>query len=76
MPEMALQMMQIGLESGSLDQILEEIGHHYSKEVRYTSRHLTAILEPILTFVLGGFILVLALAIFLPMWNLIKVFKG
>lgn len=75
-PEMALQMIQIGLESGSLDQILSEIGQHYSKEVRYTTRHLTAILEPLLTLIMGGFILVLALAIFLPMWNLIKVFKG
>lgn len=75
-PELALQMIQIGLESGSLDQILAEIGQFYSKEVRYTTRHLTAILEPLLTLILGGFILVLALAIFLPMWNLINVFKG
>jgi MSHA biogenesis protein MshG len=37
---------------------------------------MTAIIEPILTVVLGLFVLILALAIFLPMWNLIKVFKG
>ena len=75
-PQMAKQMMAIGLESGSLDKMLEEIGKHYSKEVQYTSRHLTAILEPILTLVVSVFVLVLALAIFLPMWNLINVFKG
>jgi MSHA biogenesis protein MshG len=40
----------------------------------YTSRHLTAIIEPILTLVLGALVLILALAIFLPMWNLIHVF--
>jgi MSHA biogenesis protein MshG len=75
-PEAALQMIAIGLESGSLDRMLAESGKHYSKEVEYTSRHLTALLEPIMTLVLGGMALVLALAILLPMWNLIKVFGG
>lgn len=75
-PPLALQMMTIGLESGSLSEILHEIGDHYGKEVQYTSRQLTAILEPILTLIMGIFVLILALAIFLPMWNLIKVFNG
>ena len=75
-PEASLQMISIGLESGSLEKMLGELGSHYSKEVQYTSRHLTAILEPILTFVLGGFVLLLALAILLPMWNLIKVIQN
>lgn len=76
LPDLAKQMIAIGLETGSLENMLEEIGSHYSKEVDYTSRHLTAILEPLLTFVVAGFVLIMALAIFLPMWNLIKVFNG
>ncbi len=75
-PELCLQMISIGLESGSLENILKELGIHYSKDVSYTTRQLTSILEPILTLVLGVFVLILALAIFLPMWNLIHVFKG
>ncbi|HOD66274.1 MAG TPA: type II secretion system F family protein [candidate division Zixibacteria bacterium] len=75
-PPLALQMMTIGLESGSLAEVLREVGEHYGKEVQYTSRQLTAVLEPILTFVMGIFVLILALAIFLPMWNLIRVFNG
>jgi MSHA biogenesis protein MshG len=75
-PRLALQMIAIGLESGSLEKMLFQVGQHYSKEVQYTSRQLTAILEPILTLVLGVFVLILALAVFLPMWNLINVFKG
>lgn len=75
-PEMALQLMSIGVESGSLERMLEECGTHYSKEVMYRSRQMTQILEPILTVVLGVFVLIMALAMFLPMWNLIKVFKG
>jgi len=75
-PDLTLHMISIGLESGDLGGMLKEVGDHYSKQVRYTSQNLTAIIEPILTVVLGGFVLILALAIFLPMWNLIKVFSG
>ncbi len=75
-PVQALHMLAIGLESGNLDDMLKEIGTHYTKQVLYTSRQLTAIIEPILTLVMGVFVLILALAIFLPMWNLIQVFKG
>jgi MSHA biogenesis protein MshG len=75
-PEMALQMIVVGMESGAMENMLREIAIHYSKEVDYKSRHLTSLLEPILTVILGGFVLVVALAIFLPMWNLIQVFRG
>ncbi len=75
-PNVALQMITVGLESGSLSDILKELAGHFNTEVKYTSRQLTSILEPILTLVMGVFVLVLALAIFLPMWNLIKVFNG
>lgn len=75
-PAQALHMLAIGLETGNLDVMLREIADHYSKQVMYISRHLTAIIEPILTLVMGAFVLILALAIFLPMWNLIKVFQG
>lgn len=75
-PEMALQMIRVGLESGSLENMLEEVANHYSKEVDYKSRHLTTLLEPILTVALGVFVLIVALAIFLPMWSLIEVFRG
>ena len=56
--------------------MLNEVAEHYNKEVDYKSRHLTALLEPILTICLAGFVLVVALAIFLPMWNLIQVFRN
>ncbi len=75
-PSQALHMMAVGLESGNLEAMLREVGEHYTKQVIHTSRQLTAIIEPILTVVMGLFVLVLALAVFLPMWNLIKVFQG
>ncbi len=73
-PEMALNMIKSGLESGSLDAMLAEIGNHYSREVERTSKNLASLIEPILTVAVGGIVLLLALSIFLPMWNLIKVF--
>lgn len=74
-PNMALEMFQVGLESGSIEEIMGELASHYEMEMEYKSRNLTALLEPILTVFIGGIVLVLALSIFLPMWNLIKVFK-
>jgi MSHA biogenesis protein MshG len=73
-PEMALNMIKSGLESGSLETMLAEIGNHYSREVERTSKNLASLIEPMLTVVVGGIVLLLALSIFLPMWNLIKVF--
>ncbi len=75
-PEMGLQMIRIGLESGSIDSMLSEVALHYNKEVDYKSRHLASLVEPILTVVLGFFVLIVALAIFLPMWNLAQIFRG
>lgn len=74
-PDMALQMIKIGTESGALESMLSEVANHYTREVEYKSRQLTALLEPILTVVLGIFVLIVALAIFLPMWNLITAFR-
>jgi len=72
-PKQALYMLAVGLESGNLDAVLGEIGDYYTRQVIHTSSQLTSIIEPILTFVMAGFVLVLALAVFLPMWNLIRV---
>ena len=71
-----LNRIHIGMESGSLAQMTEEVGNHYTKDVLYRSKQLTSVLEPILTIVLGVLVLIMALAIFLPMWSLIKVFQG
>ncbi|MCP4567766.1 MAG: type II secretion system F family protein [FCB group bacterium] len=75
MPTMVLEMLEVGLESGSVESIMEEMASHYEMELDYKARHLTAMLEPLMTLVIGAMVLVLALAIFLPMWNLIQVFR-
>ncbi|AXS80580.1 type II secretion system F family protein [Dechloromonas sp. HYN0024] len=68
-----LQMISVGEESGSLDEMLEEVGQMYQREVEYELKTLGQQIEPILIVSLGAMVLVLALGIFLPMWDLGKV---
>jgi len=71
-----LQMIAVGEESGSLDDMLEEIGQLYQREVEYELKTLGAQIEPILIVALGILVLILALGVFLPMWDLGKVAFG
>ena len=68
-----LQMIAVGEESGSLDDLMDEIALMYEREVEYELKTLSAQIEPILLIFMGGLILVLALGIFLPIWELGKV---
>ncbi len=68
-----LQMIAVGEESGSLDELMDEIAQMYEREVDYELKTLSAQIEPILITFLGVMVLVLALGIFLPIWDLGKV---
>jgi len=68
-----LQMLAVGEESGALDDMMEEVGEMYQREVEYELKTLGQQIEPILIVCLGALVLVLALGIFLPMWDLGKV---
>ncbi len=68
-----LQMVAVGEESGAVDDMMNEIGDMYRQEVEYELKTLGQQIEPILIVMLGAMVLVLALGIFLPMWDLGKV---
>ncbi|MBN1894339.1 type II secretion system F family protein [bacterium] len=70
-PPMVIRMISIGEQSGSLDNMLSSVADHYDVEVDYAIKGLTSMIEPILTVVIGGAVVVMALGIFLPMWNMI-----
>ena len=72
---MTTQMFSIGLESGSLESILLEMARHHDIEIERDTKKLTSRIEPLLTLLIGIAVLILALAIFLPMWNMISVFR-
>jgi MSHA biogenesis protein MshG len=67
-----LQMIAVGEETGSLDELMDEIALMYEREVDYELKTLSAQLEPILVIFLGILVLVLAMGIFLPIWDLGK----
>lgn len=65
-----LQMIAVGEETGSLDDLMDEIALMYEREVDYELKTLSAQIEPILITFLGVMVLVMALGIFLPIWDL------
>jgi MSHA biogenesis protein MshG len=65
-----LQMLAVGEETGAIDELLEEVSDLYNNEVQYELKTLSAQLEPILILFLGVLVLILALGVFLPVWDL------
>jgi MSHA biogenesis protein MshG len=73
----ALQMVLVGEESGSLDDMMDEVADMYTREVQYDLKTLGSQIEPILIVLLGILVLIVALGVFLPIWDLGKVaFQG
>ncbi len=66
----ALQMILVGEESGSLDDMMDEVADMYTRETDYELKTLSAQIEPILIVLLGVLVLILALGVFLPIWDL------
>jgi type IV pilus assembly protein PilC len=67
---MLINMVAIGEESGSLEELLQDVAGHYDTEVEYTMKKLSDAIGPILTIGLAAVVGFFALAIFLPMWDL------
>lgn len=65
-----LQMMAVGEETGELDTLLNEIAEMYERETDYAIKGLSAAIEPVLLALIGALVLVLALGVFLPLWDL------
>ncbi|MBI3188718.1 MAG: type II secretion system F family protein [Gammaproteobacteria bacterium] len=70
---LVIQMLSVGEETGRIDEMMDEVADFYEREVAYEVQNLTKIIEPILTVIMGLMVLVLALGIFLPLWDLMKI---
>lgn len=68
-----LQMLAVGEESGAIDEMMDEVASMYQRELEYELKTLSQQIEPILILLLGGLVLILALGVFLPMWDLARV---
>tara|TARA_R110002073_G_scaffold5880_3_gene35784 strand:- start:2186 stop:3364 length:1179 start_codon:yes stop_codon:yes gene_type:complete len=67
---LVLQMISVGEETGAMDSMLAEAAEFYEQEVDYELKGLADAIEPILIIGIGAMILVLALGVFLPLWDL------
>jgi len=72
---LVLQMISVGEESGQVDVLLAEVAAFYESEVEYDVKQLSDRIEPIMIVIMAGFVVVLALGIFLPMWDMYNIQK-
>lgn len=73
---LVLQMIAVGEESGTIDQLMEDVADFYDAEVEYELKRLGEAIEPILIMVIAGMVLILALGVFLPIWDLSSAASG
>jgi len=69
---MLLQMIKAGESGGQLDSMLDKVTHYYDMEFQNLIDNLAAYIEPIMLFFIAGLVLLMALGIFMPMWDLGK----
>lgn len=73
---LVLQMVAVGEETGQVDDLMQEVAQYYEREVDYDLKSLTARIEPILIGIVAVMVLILALGIFTPMWDMMRVVRG
>ncbi len=71
--KLVIQMIDIGEQSGSLEQMMGSIAKQYDRDVEYSIKKLSSLIEPIMVMVITGFLLIFALGIFMPMWDMASV---
>ena len=70
---LVIQMLEVGEETGRVDEMMQEVAEFYEREVAYDVDNMSKIIEPVLTVVMGLMVLILAMGIFMPMWDLVKI---
>ena len=69
-PQMTLMMIGAGEKSGALEEMLQNIAEQYDTSVNQKIEGLSSAIEPLLTIIIAVFLLIFAMAIFLPMWSM------
>ncbi len=67
---LVMQMLSVGENTGNVDEMLEEVADFYEREVDYDIKKIGDYIEPILIVIVGVMILVLALGVFMPVWEM------
>src|SRR5438477_351021 len=74
-PPLVVKMLMVGEETGAVDKMLLRVSRYYDQDVDYAVKNLSTAIEPVLLIILGAAVLFTALAVFLPLWNLMSVFR-
>lgn len=74
-PKMTIKMISVGEQSGALEDMLANIAYQFDAEVDAKIKRLSTAIEPMITVVMGLFVVVIALGILLPMWKMYSAFK-
>jgi type IV pilus assembly protein PilC len=72
-PPLMVDIISIGEQAGSLEEVLKRIADTLEEEIDVTVRGITSIIEPVMVLVVGGVVLFIALSVFLPYWGLVRV---
>ena len=72
---MIVQMVEVGENSGRTDELLHYVSGYYEDQANMMIKNFSTLIEPILLFFLGAMVLLLALGVFLPVWDLASVVK-
>lgn len=74
-PPLVTRMVASGERSGNLDEMLDELTHFYERDIEYSVQRLTRMMEPAIIVVVGGIVLFVLLALYMPIWNLTRVIR-
>jgi MSHA biogenesis protein MshG len=72
-PPLVIQMISVGEDTGSVDELMFNVADYYEREVDYDITNFSTALQPILIVILSIMVFILALGVFLPMWDLVNV---
>jgi type IV pilus assembly protein PilC len=74
-PPMVVQMLAVGEETGAVDSMLDKVADFYNSEVSASVDALTSLIEPLLIAIIGGAVGAAVIALYMPMFNIIKLIK-
>lgn len=74
-PDMIVQMIAVGEDTGALDTMLHKISDFYDQEVAATTEQLMALIEPLMIVLLGGLVGGMIIALYLPIFNIFELIK-
>ncbi|MBF0096379.1 MAG: type II secretion system F family protein [Magnetococcales bacterium] len=71
-PPLVIQMIAVGEETGAIEQTMSDVAMFYEQEVEYSVKTLSSAIEPIITTLMGVMVMILAMGVFVPLWDMIR----